>query len=495
MTYSEPPVTHCDVDKAAAKAARKAAKRERKAALANGEVLEHEKTKKAKVDIDDCQDQTSTNCDKKILERRKAYMKEHKMSMEGNDIEQFFPFYSFSEAPFPDQAQEVISRYERPTPIQAASWPIILKGRDIIGIAETGSGKTMAFALPSLVHIDGAKHKQPKVLVLAPTRELALQISAEFVSLKVRQVCLYGGTSKGPQLEGLRSKPHVIVATPGRLQDMVEGGHCDLSQVSYAVLDEADRMLDIGFEIPTRQILKLINAQRQIIMFSATWPTGVQKLAGEFLRDPVKLTVGSDQLTANVRIKQTVEIIDDNNKDKRLLQLLQDFKVGSHSRVLIFVLYKKDAPYVQGLLGRKGYTVGALHGNSSQAAREKTISQFKCGEIPIMVATDVASRGLDVDDVEHVINYSMPLTIADYIHRIGRTARAGKNGIAHSFFVHSADRNLGWHAARVLREAGQPVPPELEKYGPPAVKQEEKTCNISEVKAAPKIVFDDSDDE
>jgi len=429
-------------------------------------------------------------------EARSIFLKKHRVTIEGTDADSFFPLYTFAAAAFPAQAQEALAGYTAPTPIQAAAWPILLRGRDIIGIAETGSGKTMGFALPALVHLHrSAPQRTPRALVMAPTRELALQTAAEFARLKIKQVCLYGGTPKGPQLGELRQNPDVVVATPGRLLDFVSTEECDLSQVSYAVLDEADRMLDVGFEVETRKILQRLRPERQIVMFSATWPAAVKKLAAEFLKDPVKLTIGSDELTANKRVAQTVEIIEPHRKEKRLLQLLKDFGVGKQSRVLIFVLYKKDAPYVHDLLKRQGYSVGALHGNSSQAVREWTVEQFKTGEIPIMVATDVASRGLDIDDVEHVINYSMPLTIADYIHRIGRTARAGKTGIAHSFFVPANDKNLGWYTARVLREAGQAVPPELEKYPPPAIKQEEKTCNISEVKPAPKIKFADSDDE
>eukprot|EP00669_Euglena_mutabilis_P011514 TRINITY_DN613_c0_g3_i2.p1 TRINITY_DN613_c0_g3~~TRINITY_DN613_c0_g3_i2.p1 ORF type:complete len:396 (+),score=92.56 TRINITY_DN613_c0_g3_i2:333-1520(+) len=322
--------------------------------------------------------------------------------------------------------------------------------------------------------------RTPRALVMAPTRELALQTAAEFARLKVKQVCLYGGAPKGPQQRELWKNPDVVVATPGRLLDFVSTEECDLSQVSYAVLDEADRMLDVGFEVETRKILQRLRPERQIVMFSATWPTAVKKLAAEFLKDPVKLTVGSDELTANKRVAQTVEIIEPHRKEKRLLQLLRDFGVGKQSRVLIFVLYKKDAPYVHDLLKRQGYSVGALHGNSSQAVREWTVEQFKTGEIPIMVATDVASRGLDIDDVEHVINYSMPLTIADYIHRIGRTARAGKTGIAHSFFDPFNDKNIGRPTARVLKEAGQAVPVELQCYLP---------------RDAPKTTFADSDEE
>jgi len=331
------------------------------------------------------------------------------------------------------------------------------------------------------VHLHrSAPQRTPRALVMAPTRELALQTAAEFARLKVKQVCLYGGASKRPQQRELWKNPDVVVATPGRLLDFVSTEECDLSQVSYAVLDEADRMLDGGFEHETRKVLQWLRPERQIVMFSATWPAAVKRLATEFLNDPVKITVGSDQLAANKRVAQTVEIVQQHHKDNRLLELMKEFGVGKQSRVLIFVLYKVDAPYVQELLQRDGYTVGTLSGSSSQSSREWTIKQFKTGKIPIVVATDVASRGLDIDDVEHVINYSMPPSISDYIHRIGRTARAGKTGIAHSFFDPFNDKNIGRPTARVLKEAGQAVPVELQCYLP---------------RDAPKTTFADSDEE
>jgi ATP-dependent RNA helicase DBP3 len=512
-----------ELERAARKAARKAAKKaaklqaaaqgvEESASSSDGMKEENKKEKKEKTEKKETKEkkekkrEREEDCEaappKKAagdVSVRKAFLKEHRMTMEGNGVEDIFPYYSFAEAQFPETAQQAIAAagYVKPTPIQSVSWPVIMSGRDIIGVAETGSGKTMAFALPSLPHILGVKQKGIKVLVLAPTRELAMQTAAEYQKLNTKQVCLYGGAAKDQQLAELRKNPDVVIATPGRLIDFCDSWQCDLSNVSYGVLDEADRMLDTGFEIPVRKILGMLSQKRQMLMFTATWPLSVEKLASEFLKDPIKMTVGSQELTANVRVKQVVEMVQGNEKDWRLVQLLKKYNVGPQSRVIVFVLYKKDAPRVETMLRNKGYNVGALHGNSSQDARERTIEQFRTGQLPLMVATDVAARGLDIDDIEVVINYSMPLTIEDYIHRIGRTARAGKTGIAHSFFMHQGDRNLGWHLARVLREAGQPVLPDLEKYGPPAVKytNEVPTCNISEVKAAPKITFDDSDDE
>eukprot|EP01010_Urceolus_cornutus_P000810 NODE_1318_length_969_cov_190.303261_g1013_i0.p1 GENE.NODE_1318_length_969_cov_190.303261_g1013_i0~~NODE_1318_length_969_cov_190.303261_g1013_i0.p1 ORF type:complete len:268 (-),score=46.51 NODE_1318_length_969_cov_190.303261_g1013_i0:74-877(-) len=266
-------------------------------------------------------------------------------------------------------------------------------------------------------------------------------------------------------------------------------GNCHLDHVTFAVLDEADRMLDSGFEWDVRSILALLHPQnRQTVMFSATWPNSVRQLAAEFMDRPIKIVIGNPELTANVRIRQTVEVITPHQKDSRLLELMRECHRGGN-RVIVFVLRKREAPHVEDLLHRLGCKVGALHGNCKQNQRNKALAQFRTGKIPVLVATDVAGRGLDVDDVEHVINYSLPTTIADYVHRIGRTARAGKKGCAHTFYCQEHDKALAWDLARILREAEQEVPPELACVP----RSSEETCNISTFKPSAKIVFEDSD--
>ncbi|KAF8895026.1 P-loop containing nucleoside triphosphate hydrolase protein [Gymnopilus junonius] len=263
--------------------------------------------------------------------------------------------------------------------------------------------------------------------------------------------------------DGLTTR--IIVGTPGRILDLMQEGACDLSEVDYLVLDEADRMLDKGFENDIRNIISNTkpSTERQTMMFSATWPEAVRRLASTFQRDPIRVTVGSDDLTANSRVEQVVEVFDDaRSKDQRLLNLLQSLSHkkttqtgASEARILVFALYKKEASRVEQMLRRQGYSVGALHGDMSQTARMETLENFKNGRTGLMVATDVAARGLDIPNVGAVINYTFPLTIEDYIHRIGRTGRGGKSGKSITFFTGEGhERSLAGEFARVLREGG-----------------------------------------
>lgn len=402
--------------------------------------------------------------------------------------------------------------FERPSPIQAHAWPFLLAGRDLIGIAATGSGKTLAFGIPAMKHVlDKVEKKKgqkaaPICLVLAPTRELAQQIADVLEesggACGVGTVCVYGGTPKGPQRSALKAGARVVIATPGRLQDLMEEGVCSLEQVTYVVLDEADRMLDLGFEPAIRAILSTCAKVRQTVMFSATWPQAVSKLAMEFMNeaDPVKVMVGSQDLAANHDVTQIVEVIEDRARDARLETLLQKYHKSRTNRVLVFVLYKKEAVRVEAALQRRGWKVSAVHGDKGQADRTKAVNSFKDGTRPLLIATDVAARGLDIPDVEYVINYSFPLTTEDYVHRIGRTGRAGKKGLSHTFFT-QADRARAGELVNVLREADQAVPDELLKFGTHVKKKESKLygAHFKEIGAdsgkAKKITFGDSDDE
>merc|ERR1719244_2014799 len=352
----------------------------------------------------------------------------------------------------------VCKDFKAPTPIQSQCWPIIGSGRDIVGVAETGSGKTLAFSLPALAHmlhryenpIPGLPNT-PSMLVLAPTRELAMQTQTVMEEAGkecfIRSVCCYGGVPKWEQKRQLRWGVEVVVATPGRLKDLVQMGSVSLSGVSYLVLDEADRMLDQGFEQDIRHLIGLTHKDRQTCLFSATWPEAIRNLAQEFLTNPVKVTVGSDDLSANKRIKQVVEVIDENDKDEKVLEVLK----------------KAEAHDLEDNLWHKGFKVRSIHGDKTQWERERALSEFKAGRINVLVATDVAARGLDIPDVEYVINYSFPQTIEDYVHRIGRTGRAGKDGLAHSFFTRK-DRMQAGSLVHVLKEAGQEVPKEMLKF-------------------------------
>lgn len=314
----------------------------------------------------------------------------------------FKPILKFDHVKFPPAMSSVLSGFDKPTAIQSVTWPPILSGRDLIGIAATGSGKTLAFGIPAFLRT--YPDKKPRVLVLSPTRELAMQIQEQFTTLgknlELESVVIYGGVSKHEQKHALRSAS-VIVATPGRLLDLIETDRaCDLSLIEYFVLDEADRMLDFGFEEAIRKIVSYLPVDnRQTVMFSATWPTTIQTMASTFLKNPVHVTVGSLELSANMSIEQRVEVLDPYAKESRLLALLKNYHSSRKNRILIFALYKKEAARLEAFLKRNGYTVGAIHGDLVQSQRTSAIEGFKSGKIPLLIATDVAARGIDIPNV------------------------------------------------------------------------------------------------
>ncbi|KAI0509944.1 hypothetical protein KFK09_010544 [Dendrobium nobile] len=418
---------------------------------------------------------------------------------------------AFSDSGLPDEVLDCCKTFSNPSPIQAHAWPFLLAGRDFIGIAATGSGKTLAFGVPALMHIlqkDNKKQSKkavPRCLVLSPTRELAQQIADVLRDAGspcgITSVCLYGGTSKGPQISSLKAGVDIVIGTPGRLRDLIEMGICCLKEVSFVVLDEADRMLDMGFEPEVRSILNQTSLVRQMVMFSATWPPAVHQLSQEFMDpNPVKVVVGSEDLAANHDVMQIVEVLEDRDRDSRLVALLEKYHQSHRNRVLVFVLYKKEAVRVENMLQQRGWKVVSVHGDKAQHDRTKALSLFKEGKCPLMIATDVASRGLDIPDVEVVINYSFPLTTEDYVHRIGRTGRAGKKGVAHTFFT-KENKGLAGELVNVLREAGQIIPTNLTKFGTHVKKKESKLygSHFKEITAdapkATKITFSNSDEE
>ncbi|KAJ7953382.1 DEAD-box ATP-dependent RNA helicase [Quillaja saponaria] len=423
----------------------------------------------------------------------------------------YAPLKSFAASGLPDKVLECCKNFDSPSPIQSRAWPFLLNSRDFIGIAATGSGKTLAFGVPAIMHVlskrkgKNLKGRSPLCLVLSPTRELAQQIFDVICdagrSCGVESICVYGGTSKGPQISSLKSGVDIVIGTPGRIQDLIEMGVCNLKEVSFVVLDEADRMLDMGFEQAVRSILGLTSSARQMVMFSATWPQSVHQLAQEFMDpNPVKVVVGSEDLAANHDVMQIVEVLDEHARDKRLVALLEKYHKSQRNRVLVFVLYKLEATRVENMLQRGGWKVVSIHGDKAQQQRTQALSLFKKGSCPLMIATDVAARGLDIPDVEVVINYSFPLTTEDYVHRIGRTGRAGKKGVAHTFFTQH-NKGLSGELVNVLREAGQNVPDDLLKFGTHVKKKESKLygAHFKEIPVdAPKsqkITFDNSDDE
>ncbi|KAI0529446.1 hypothetical protein KFK09_001996 [Dendrobium nobile] len=394
------------------------------------------------------------------------YRRRRDITVEGYDIPK--PIRFFQEANFPDYCLQVITKcgFVEPTPIQSQGWPMALKGRDLIGIAETGSGKTLAYLLPAIVHVNAqprlANGDGPIVLILAPTRELAVQIQEEAAKFgshsNVRSTCIYGGAPKGPQIRDLKRGVEIVIATPGRLIDMLEACHTNLRRVTYLVLDEADRMLDMGFEPQIKKIISQIRPDRQTLYWSATWPREVEALARRFLNNPYKVIIGSPDLKANQSINQFIEVISDHEKYPRLVKLLGELMDGN--RILIFLETKKGCDQITRQLRTNGWPALSIHGDKVQAERDWVLAEFKSGKSPIMTATDVAARGLDVKDIKCVINYDFPSSLEDYVHRIGRTGRAGAKGTAFTFFTQSNAR-YARGLIKILQEAGQSVSPAL----------------------------------
>ncbi len=326
--------------------------------------------------------------------------------------------------------------YQYPTPIQTQAIPAVLDGEDLLGIAQTGTGKTAAFALPI---IDGlaaqgvkAQSRRPLALILAPTRELAAQIHAEIESFArhtgLRHTCIFGGVGQNPQVKALSRGVEILVATPGRLLDLAEQGRVDLGEVSHLVLDEADRLLDMGFIRDVKKIIRRLPRVRQSLLFSATMPREVADFAAEILNSPVRVDVSPKKVTVE-QIKQSVLMIGNDRKQAALQQLLHEPGV---SRAIVFTRTKHGANRVAQKLDRAGIAAEAIHGNKSQNARTRALESFKAGNVWVLVATDIAARGIDIDGISHVINFELPHEPESYVHRIGRTARAGASGVAWS---------------------------------------------------------------
>ena len=370
------------------------------------------------------------------------------------------------------------------------------------------------------------------MLVLAPTRELAMQsdeVLQEFGAVaSLKSLVVYGGVPKHQQTTALKRGVDCLVATPGRLKDLIQEGSCSLEHVEFLVLDEADRMLDMGFEQDVRFIIGECPRQdqgRQTCMFSATWPADIQKIAMDFMhKDPIRVYVGfetirstedgangdasdphstvDDSLSANKRVKQIIQVVDDMKRPSRLRQILNQVHKSQTQRLLLFCLYKKEAERMEYSLQREGWKCCSIHGNKHQQARTAALQQFKDGSCPLMIATDVAARGLDIPNVHVVINYTFPLTIEDYVHRIGRTGRAGQTGVSYTFFQPTADKAHAGALQHVLRQAEQEIPEELKAFGSTIKKKEHKLYGNfgpknSQVpmKQATKITFESSDEE
>ncbi|CAH2039697.1 unnamed protein product, partial [Iphiclides podalirius] len=390
------------------------------------------------------------------------------ITVSGNNVPR--PNQIFDEGNFPDHILNTIKEqgWEEPTGIQAQGWPIALSGRDMVGIASTGSGKTLAYMLPAIVHIAHQPRSQrgdgPIALILAPTRELAQQIQsvAQAYSANgcIRHTCLFGGSPKGPQARELERGLEIVIATPGRLIDFLERGTTNLRRCTYLVLDEADRMLDMGFEPQIRKIIEQIRPDRQVLMWSATWPKEIQALAEDFLNDYIKVNIGSLNLSANNNIKQIIEVCEEHEKELKLTNLLKEISSEKDNKVIVFVETKKKVDDIARAVRRNGHKALAIHGDKSQPERDAVLTEFRNGATTILIATDVAARGLDVEDVKFVVNYDYPNSSEDYIHRIGRTGRCQQSGTAYTFFT-SGDARQARGLVAVLRETGQNPPAKL----------------------------------
>ncbi len=352
--------------------------------------------------------------------------------------------------------------YTEPTPVQAQAIPLILEGRDIFGSARTGTGKTAAFALPLLQLLSNKQKvaRHPRALILAPTRELAQQIADSFrdygKNTRIRHTVIYGGVSQQPQVDSLRRGCDVVIATPGRLLDLVQQKHLSLHAAEYLVLDEADRMLDMGFINDIRRICEQLPDQRQSMLFSATIPPDVKKLAASLLQNPVSVDIEPD-FTYDTITHEQVYFIDKSSKAALLQHLVKEERID---RSLVFTRTRRGADKLVKALASKGIMAQAIHGDKSQAQRQKALNQFKSYKLSMLVATDVASRGIDVQDLSHVINFDIPEQTDTYTHRIGRTGRAGQNGIAYSFC--SPDERM--YLKDIQKATGKSIPVATHPY-------------------------------
>ncbi|GAB3939757.1 DEAD/DEAH box helicase [Corynebacterium tapiri] len=351
--------------------------------------------------------------------------------------------------------------FESPSPIQAETIPVLMEGRDVVGLAQTGTGKTAAFALPILDRIDTSV-RSPQALVLAPTRELALQVADSFQSFadhlgKINVLPIYGGQAYGIQLSGLRRGAQIIVGTPGRVIDHLEKGSLDITGLRFLVLDEADEMLNMGFQEDVERILEDTPDSKQVALFSATMPNGIRRISHQYLNDPVEVTVKA-QTRTNTNITQRYLFTAHRNKLDAITRILE---VSEFEAMIVFVRTKNETEELSEKLRARGFSAAAINGDIAQAQRERTVDQLKDGRLDILVATDVAARGLDVDRISHVLNYDIPHDTESYVHRIGRTGRAGRSGEA-ILFVTPRER-------RMLRSIERATNAKLEEMDLPTV--------------------------
>lgn len=354
-----------------------------------------------------------------------------------------------------------------PSAIQKQGIPMALSGRDLIGVSKTGSGKTLAFILPAIVHINAQPVLKPGdgpiCLVLSPTRELAVQIDNEVKKFsssgagRVSHMCVYGGAGRSPQIDQLRRQPEILIATPGRLLDFLECGAVSLRRTTYLVLDEADRMLEMGFQKDLEKIFSQCRPDRQTLMFSATWPKEVRHIAESFTDNAIRVQIGSLDTSANQNIHQTLKYVDPRQKDSEFIQDMSGIVSKGH-KCLVFSNTKKNCDRLCHALLKQNIPADSIHGDRTQMQRDRTMNDFRKGRTKVMIATDVVARGIDIRDIRVVVNYDMPTDIQSYVHRIGRTARGNDRGLSIGYVIGSDLPNIGKDLRDVLSRANQEVP-------------------------------------
>lgn len=398
----------------------------------------------------------------------KKFRKKHFITAAGENQVLPDPVQRFEDAPFGKKAIAALkAAFPAPTPIQAQAWPIAVEGNDLVAIAKTGSGKTLGFLLPAFKQISESEASALSVLVLAPTRELVSQIEVECKKFeshsKVTSAAVFGGAPKGPQVAAVKAKPQVLIATPGRLQDLMEMGVVSLKKVQYVVLDEADRMLDMGFEPEIKKILDTTPASRQTLLFSATWPKAVQRIATNYLKaEHVRVNVGqTEELAANKAVSQEFFAIGDDEKEVKLWRIIAD--LPEQAKLICFMNTKRRVVALKKAFWERGYEAAELHGDRAQRDRDYDLARFAKGDVWLLFATDVCARGLDIRGVTHVVNYDMARDVESYVHRIGRTGRAGASGTSITFWNEAYDMECAPALVKIAQDAGQVAPDWLQK--------------------------------
>eukprot|EP01080_Neovahlkampfia_damariscottae_P000694 gene694-8946_t len=402
-----------------------------------------------------------------------------------SDKKEVNPMLTFASGNFPKFIMDELSNFKFPTPIQSISWPIILQKKNIVSIAKTGSGKSLAFIIPAILHIKSQKVKNrngPIVLVMTPTRELAQQIAEIFkqFSKGINVDCVYGGVKNNEKKQ--LNDTEILVATPGRLNELIGDGKISMKNVSYFTLDEADRMLDMGFEPQIKKIVASIPEERQTLLFSATWKKEIQKIAEDYCPKSVKVNIGKFDISANENVEQNfLSFKEESDRYQQLLVIIKELN-QKKSKTLIFCGTKHGAKKLNQKLQKEGFKSAEIHGNINQKKRDAALSDFKNNEIHFMVATDVASRGIDVTDINTVINYEFPREdVESYVHRIGRTARAGKSGTAITFLNDNEDYDMMMELKKILDKDNLKIPDCLQYYLDLTLKQ------VSDLKKSQKL--------